>query len=267
MRGSRIALLVLLVLLGAPARGSAGLADRIGATFALMADEFIKTFQALEGLIVEINGETAYIDIGEPAGARVGQEFTVFRKGDRFYHPLTGKALGRYENVLGHAQVRKVFPHYSEATFIALPDKPAPRAEDGVRITRGRIKIAITPVLDLTESQADVRRVPYLFATVLEGSKRFQVVDPLTVSDMFATSGVRIEEVLARRERAVRVAKNLEVAGWIVPVLLERRGVMLLDATWISAVTGTPLFSRRQALLPPSEAEGQRFPWEPRVED
>src|SRR2546427_6019118 len=44
-----------------------------------------------------------------------------------------------------------------------------------VRITRGRIKIAITPVLDLTQSKADLRRVPYLLAIVLERSKRFQV--------------------------------------------------------------------------------------------
>lgn len=127
--------------------------------------------------------------------------------------------------------------------------------------------MAVTPVLDLTDSQADVRRVPYLFATVLERSKRFQVVDPLTVSDMFANSGIHVEEVLARRDRAVKTAKNLEISGWVVPVLLERRGVIYLDATWISTVTGTPLLSRRRPLLPPSDAEEQRFPWEPRVED
>lgn len=267
MRASLIGVLAGLVLLGGPPRVSAGLSDRIGATFALMADDFIKAFQPLEGVIVEVNGDTVYIDVGAPAGAQVGQEFAVFRKGDVFYHPLTGRALGRYEEILGYAQVRRVFPQYAEATYVPVPDKPGPRAEDGVRITRGRIKVAVTPVLDLTDSQADVRRVPYLFATVLERSKRFQVVDPLTVSDMFANSGIHVEEVLARRDRAVKTAKNLEISGWVVPVLLERRGVIYLDATWISTVTGTPLLSRRRPLLPPSDAEEQRFPWEPRVED
>jgi len=52
-----------------------------------------------------------------------------------------------------------------------------------------------------------------------------------------------------------------------VPVLLERRGVVYLDVTWISAVTGTALFSRREPLLPPAAAEEQRFPWEPPSED
>ena len=119
----------------------------------------------------------------------------------------------------------------------------------------------------MTDGRADLRRVPYLIATVLERSKRFQVVDPLAVSDMFATGSVRVEEVLARPERAVRVAKNLDVAGWIVPVLLASRGTVALDITYISAITGAPLFSRRVSVLPTSELEGQHFPWEPRMED
>jgi len=65
----------------------------------------------------------------------------------------------------------------------------------------------------------------------------------------------------------VAVSKKFEVAGWIVPVLIERRGIVYLDATWISAVTGTALFSRRAPLLPPAAAEEQRFPWEPASED
>jgi hypothetical protein len=37
--------------------------------------------------------------------------------------------------------------------------------------------------------------------------------------------------------------------------------------TYISAITGLALFSRRQNLLPNSVGEEQRFPWEPPVED
>jgi hypothetical protein len=102
---------------------------------------------------------------------------------------------------------------------------------------------------------------------MLERSKRFQVIDPLAVGDMFANGAVRTEEVLARPERAIRVAKNLEVAGWLVPVLLERRAVMYLDVTWISAISGTALFSRRLPLVNGLDIEEQRFPWEPRNED
>ncbi|MBI4638870.1 MAG: hypothetical protein HY727_21245 [Candidatus Rokubacteria bacterium] len=266
-RARAIGLLLGVATLLPASSAAAGLADRVGATFALMAADFIKAFQPLEGIVVDVAADLIYLDLGEAVGAQVGQEFTVFRKGNVFTHPLTGKPLGRYEEVLGWAQVRRVLARFSEAAFVPAPGKPAPRAEDGVRITRGRIKVAITPVLDLTRSKADVRRVPYLFATVLERSKRFQVIDPLAVTDMFANGSVRVEEMLARPERATRAARNLEVAGWLVPVLIERRGVTYLDATWISAVTGTALFSRRQPILAAEATEEQRFPWEPRVED
>jgi len=245
------------------------MADRIGATFALMLDDFTKAFSPLEGLVIAAEGTMLYLDIGESAGAQVGQEFTIFRKGEEFYHPITRKALGRYEEVLGHAQVRTVHPRFSEALYVPIDGKPVPQADDGIRITRGRIKVAITPVLDLSEAKtkADLRRVPYLFAVGLEGSKRFQVADPLAVSDLFITGGAHVPEVLALPERVVRVSRKFDVAGWIVPMLIERRGVVYLDATWISAVTGTALFSRRAPLLPPAAVEEQRFPWEPASED
>jgi hypothetical protein len=268
---SRLARLVAatlaLVLLAWPGPAAAGLADRIGATFVSLADDFVKTFQPIEGLIAGVDGDTLYLDIGEGRGALVGQELTIFRKGEEFVHPLTAKPLGRYEEILGYAHISRVQARFSEARYVPGEGTPRARVDDGVRITRGRMKIAITPVLDLTQSKADLRRVPYLLATVLERSKRFQVADPLTVGELFANGGAKVEEVLGLPARAMRMSRTLEVAGWVVPVLIERRGVIYLDATWISAVTGTALLSRRQPLLPPTAAEEQRFPWEPGAED
>jgi hypothetical protein len=246
---------------------TAGMADRIGATFALMADEFLQAFSPVEGIVVSVEGDEIFLDIGATRGAQVGQEYTIYRKGARFAHPITGKPIGRYEEILGHAQVRRVQPDFSTAMFVPAGDQVRPQPEDGARITRGRLKVAVTPVIDMTDIRADLRRVPFLIATALERSKRFQVVDPLAVSDMFAAGSVRVEEVLARPERAVRVARNLDLAGWIVPVLLDRRGSVALDVTYISAITGAPLFSRRLSVVPDSALEGQRFPWEPRMED
>lgn len=267
MRRTALALLAAAAVLALAAPASAGLADRIATTFALMAEDFVNAARPMEGLVVGVEGDVLYLDLGRAAGAQVGQELTVFRKGDPFYHPITQRMLGRFEDVLGHAQIRRVEERFSEALFIPIPDRPAPRAEDGVRITRARIRIATTPILDLTDSGADLRRVPYLLAGILERSKRFQVVDPLAVRDMFAGGEVRVEEVLARPERAMRAARNLEVAGWLVPVLMERGGVTYLDITWISAITGTALFSRRQPVVPSAPTEERRFPWEPRAED
>ena len=267
-RAFAAALVGLLLSAFAVGHAAAGMADRIGATFMMMADEFIQAFQPVEGVVVSMEGDEIFLDIGASRGGQVGQEYTIYRKGTTFAHPLTGRPLGRYEDVLGWAQVRRVQAEFSVATFVpAAPDKPRPVPEDGARITRGRIRIAVAPVLDMTTAGSDLRRVPYLIATVLERSKRFQVVDPLAVSDMFASGSLRVEEMLARPERAVRAAKNLDVAGWVVPMLLERRGAVTLDVTYISAITGMALFSRRLTVLPNSAGEEQRFPWEPPVED
>ena len=266
-RARPVPALALALLLAGASPAGAGLADRVGATFVLMAEDFVKTFQPVEGLVVGVDGDTLYLDLGEGRGAQVGQELTIFRKGDEFRHPLSGKPLGRFEETLGWAQVRRVQPRFSEALYVPAEGRPRPGADDGARITRGRLKVAVAPVLDLTQSKADLRRVPYLLATALERSKRFQVSDPLAVGELFADGGARVEEVLGLPERAMRISKRFEVAGWVVPVLLARRGVTYLDATWISAVTGTALFSRRLPLVPATAAEEQRFPWEPGVED
>jgi hypothetical protein len=261
-----VALALLGVALAIAQSAWAGLGDRAGNTFAFMVDEIVKGFQPVEGVVVQLEGDVIYVDVGGEQ-ARVGQELTVFRKGAPFAHPFTGKPIGRYEDLLGHAQIRRVLPRFSEALFIPIAGKPRPEPDDGVRITRGRIKMAVTPVLDLTGSNADLRRVPYLLATTLERTKRFQVLDPLAVSDGLVSASVRVEELLGRPERARAAARGLEVSAWLVPTLIERNGVTYLDVTWISAVTGTALFSRRERLVPGSSAEEQRFPWEPKAED
>jgi hypothetical protein len=263
----RVLLLLLVVTLAWPTLAQAGMADRIADTFDAMAEDLVKAFQPVEGIVLDRDGDRIYLDVGEEAGARVGQEFTVFRKGEVFRHPVTGKPLGRYEDVLGYAQVKRVLPRLSEAVFIPTAERAQPQAEDGVRISRGRLRVAIAPVLDLAGMEADVRRVPYLFATMLERSKRFQVVDPLAVSDAIAKQQVRVEEILGRPERSVPLGRTLEIAGWLVPILVRRGGVTYLDTTWVSAITGTALFSRRDPLKTVTTTEEQRFPWEPVSED
>jgi hypothetical protein len=252
----------LLAFLAGAGVAAAGVADQVGATFGLMIADVVRAFAPVEGMLVAVEGDRVYVDLAERDGVRIGQELTVFRKTEVFRHPLNKRPLGRFEEVLGYAQVRRVFDRFSEADFIRAESTLSPRPEDGVRITRGRIKIAVPPPIDLTGSGADLRRVPYMVALGLEQTRRFQAVDPGTVRDTLLARGARVEEVLVVPERAVALGKGLEVQGWVIPVLLERRGVAYLDVTWVSAVSGRPLFSRRMALTR-ADAAAQRFPWEP----
>ena len=270
-RGSGLAgALALLVagataLLAAPA--DAGVADQVGATFGLMIQDVVAAFPPVEGLVVAVDGERIYLDLTEKDGVQPGQEFTVYRKGEVFRHPINGRPIGRYEQVLGHAQVQRVLPQFSEGVYVPLDGTPAVKPEDGVRITRGRIRVAVAPPTDLTSANADLRRVPFMLAHALSETKRFQCADPSAVQELLLTQKTRSEELLVRPDKAVAVAKSLEVTGWLVPVLIERRGVTYLDVTWVSAVTGAALFSRRLALTRSDNASEQRFPWEPVPQD
>jgi hypothetical protein len=257
--------LFLIVMLATPA--DAGIADQVGATFGVMLQDVVAAFPPIEGLVVQVDGDRIYVDLAKKDGVLLGQEFTVFRKGEVFRHPNSGKPLGRYEEILGYAQVRRVEAAFSEAAFVPVEGRSQPRPEDGVRITRGRIRIAVVPPVDLTTARADLRRVPFMLALAMDQTRRFQSVDSGQVNEVLLNSKTKGEEMLVRPDRAVALGKALDVTGWLVPVLIERRGITYLDVTWISAVTGAALFSRRQALTRSEGAGEQRFPWEPRSED
>ena len=254
-------------MLVSPSAASAGAADQVGATFGLMIQDVVAAFPAVEGMVVAVEGDRIYLDLTEKDGVQPGQEFTIFRKGEVFRHPINGRPLGRYEQVLGHAQVQRVLPQFSEAVYVAADGQSTAQAEDGVRITKGRIRVAVAPTTDLTSANADLRRVPFMIAHALSETKRFQSADPSAVQELLLTQKTRSEELLVRPDKAVAVAKPLEITGWLVPVLIERRGVTYLDVTWVSAVTGAALFSRRLALTRTETAAEQRFPWEPVPQD
>jgi hypothetical protein len=255
--------LVILVLSGPGGPAGAGTADQVGATFGLLIQDVVAAFPPVEGLVVQVEGDRLFLDVTEQNGVQPGQEFSVFRKGEVFRHPITGRPLGRYEDVLGYAQILRVHPQYSEALFVPEDGKAPVQPEDGVRITKGRIRVAVAPATDLTKAQADLRRVPFMLAHALEETKRFQVADPATVQEHLLSLKTRSEELLVSPGKAKTSGKTLEVTGWLVPVLIERRGVTYLDVTWVSAVTGTALFSRRAALSRSEGTAEQRFPWEP----
>ena len=245
----------------------AGIADQVGATFATMLQDVVAAFPPIEGLVVQVDGDRIYTDLARKDGVLIGQEFTVFRKGETFQHPTSGKPLGRYEEVLGYAQVQRVESTFSEAAFVLVEGRSPPRPEDGVRITRGRIRVAVVSPVDLTTARADLRRVPFMLALAMDQTRRFQSVDSGQVNEVLLNSKTKGEEMLVRPDLAVALGKALEVTAWLVPVLIERRGVTYLDVTFISAVTGAALFSRRQALARSDGSGDQRFPWEPRPED
>jgi len=61
-----------------------------------------------EGIIVRIDADELYINIGSTQGVRKGTKCVVFREGDPIHHPVTGEVLGRKVTRLGELLVVQV---------------------------------------------------------------------------------------------------------------------------------------------------------------
>ncbi|HLP17423.1 MAG TPA: CsgG/HfaB family protein [Bacteroidota bacterium] len=61
-----------------------------------------------EGVVVKIDNDELYIDIGSTQGIRKGSKCVVFREGDAIQHPVTGEVLGKKVTRLGELIVVQV---------------------------------------------------------------------------------------------------------------------------------------------------------------
>lgn len=240
-----------------------GVTEQVAVTFQEVAQALRDAFPPVEGLVVAVDGDRVLLDFKEREKIFPGMELRIVRRGEAFRHPLTGVVLGRYEELLGSAQLVEVREPFSPARLIPRPAAPPVRVEDLARMTRGRIRVAVAPILDLTESRLDSKRVSYLLTAGLERTGRFAPVDPQTIRELMEKERVRTADLLTVPALAVRLSQTLEVDGWVIPLLAEFDGTAMVDATWVSAMTGTPLFSRRHPLIAAPPQTERRFPWEP----
>ena len=59
----------------------------------------------VEGKIIKVDGERAWINLGSSSGIKVGDRFNVFKIGEELIDPDTGAKLGATEEKLGTAEV------------------------------------------------------------------------------------------------------------------------------------------------------------------
>jgi curli biogenesis system outer membrane secretion channel CsgG len=59
----------------------------------------------VEGKIIKVDGERAWINLGSSSGIKVGDRFNVFKVGEELVDPDTGAKLGATEEKLGTAEV------------------------------------------------------------------------------------------------------------------------------------------------------------------
>ncbi len=82
--------------------------------------------------------DIAYIDIGEKAGARVGNVMFAYQVGAEVIHPATGRVIGLKVKVLGEMKVLAVAPDFSQ---VQITDSPHP-VPVGAPVRRGKIQLS-----------------------------------------------------------------------------------------------------------------------------
>ncbi len=72
-------------------------------------DKILSYFQPSSGEISGISNDTVEIMIENDVRVKKGMRYSVFRKGDPFYHPVTNEFLGHAENFIGKSKLQRAF--------------------------------------------------------------------------------------------------------------------------------------------------------------
>lgn len=67
----------------------------------------------VEGLVVKVDGDKVYIDLGRQDGVEIGQEFKIFVEGELIKHPVTGEIMGTDRIEKGTLKVEDVLTSMS----------------------------------------------------------------------------------------------------------------------------------------------------------
>jgi hypothetical protein len=82
----------------------------------------------MEGKIIKIEGDRAWLNMGSVSGIQVGDRYSVFSMGEALVDPDTGQVLGVDESQIGDGEVVEVQDRFSIMTFTG-----AANAKDTVR--------------------------------------------------------------------------------------------------------------------------------------
>jgi curli biogenesis system outer membrane secretion channel CsgG len=66
--------------------------------------------------IIRVDGNKAYINVGSAAGIKVGDKFTIFKRGEELIDPVTGAKLGATEKQTGTGVVSEVQERFAIIT-------------------------------------------------------------------------------------------------------------------------------------------------------
>ncbi len=233
---------------------------QMGRSLDRLAAEMADLFPKLEGDVVKVEGDQVFIALGAPDQIREGMELSLVRRGEEFKHPLTGAVLGRFEEDLGVLVIKQVSESYSSGTVRRAKPNVTVRAGDKVRITKGKIAVALLPLVGELPQWVSREETLDRLRQSLEQTGRFQVTAGDNVRVYLAEKGLQAQESLSE-ETLSRLAQELRVTYGVVPRTRQVGGEWALETRLVGLAYPRTLLTSSTILAEPeavARAEPER---------
>jgi hypothetical protein len=197
----------------------------------VLVDQVAGLFPKVEGEVLEAQGDRLTLGIGRRDGVVAGIEMALYREGRELRHPRTGEVLGRTEQPVGRVAIAEVFEAYAIGTLRQGADV---RPGDRVRVSSGKIKLTLLPMVDgLKEGLAEAA-----IQELVEGlnrTGRFQLAMGDAINVWLGEQGIKRPDALE--------GKGLAAAS-------ERFRVEHLLVVWFQRVQNRPYMDVRLYAFP-----------------
>ena len=222
-----------------------------------LAGQLAQQFPPLQGEVVDVQGEQLYLSLGARDQVLEGMRLDVFREGDALTSPTTGEVLGRLEEDLGTVTVTRVAETYAVAVPAGAATGVTVQAGDKVRITAGRLSLALLPVTDQTGQAMSLAALADAVQRGLGATGRFHVVPRARLAVWLLERGLAPGDVLAPEVMA-DAASSLGVAYMAQPVLQDAGDATIVELRMLVAAQPQTLATTALAMLPETPSMVQR---------
>lgn len=109
-------------------------------SFAARVDSFI---EGANGLIVSVDKNAVYTDLGKKSGVFKGCELLVSRYGEDLLHPITGESLGKKRIKVGSIKISDVYDNYSIGVITLFGDEKPKKGDIASVSVAGQLPVSI----------------------------------------------------------------------------------------------------------------------------
>ncbi len=234
---------ILLLVSALPAAAPAPLAQELReSTFTAAAVEVARkvaeAFPKLEGLVVRVDGDILYLDLGEEQRAAPGMELSVSRPGQEFRNPYTGKVLGVLDREIASARIVEVRDKVSLARVVSRRGDLTVQEQDKVRMSGARLTVVL-PVLDTTQVRTvNARALTREIQTALGKTGRFEVLDDRRLR---AAGFPAKPEELATPDLVKGLGTKLHASALLVGRVVPAEQALRVEMDVVSTATARPI--------------------------